>query len=63
MAVTTTVNFPRSSRSLTRISANIPPRRTPSLLDRLFPRRLTPTLFHRCLAVHIATAGTLSALR
>lgn len=26
-------------------------------------RRAQPSLFHRCLAVHIATAGTLSALR
>jgi hypothetical protein len=28
----------------------------------LFARR-KPSLFHRCLAVHMATAGTLSALR
>ena len=32
------------------------------LLDRLLRRR-KPTLYHRCLAVHIAQTGTLSALR
>jgi len=31
--------------------------------DRLFHRRRKPTLFQRCLAVHMASAGTLSALR
>jgi len=30
---------------------------------RFFPRRRKATLFQRCLAVHMATAGTLSALR
>ncbi len=38
--------------------------RTPKLFGRFFHRRTRqPTLYHRCLAVHMATAGTLSALR
>ena len=62
MTVTTLTSLPHSSRPLTRISANT--RRPPGLFGRLFARRRRePTLFHRCLAVHIATAGTLSALR
>jgi hypothetical protein len=58
----TTLPLPRSSRPVTRISANT--RRPSGLFGRLFTRRRrAPTLFHRCLAVHIAAAGTLSALR
>jgi hypothetical protein len=33
------------------------------LLRRLLPRREKPTLFHRCLAVHMIDAGKMSALR
>jgi hypothetical protein len=36
--------------------------RTPGLLRRLFTRK-TPTLYQRCLAVHIASAGQNGALR
>jgi hypothetical protein len=41
----------------------VPAVRRASAWDRLFHRRQKPTLYQRCLAVHIATAGTLSALR
>jgi hypothetical protein len=62
MTVTTLASLPCSIRPVTRVSANT--RRPPGLFGRLFvSRRREPTLFHRCLAVHMATAGTLSALR
>lgn len=56
-----TVSYPRSSRPAARTPAST--RRAGGFLDRIFPRRRQPTLFHRCLAVHMAKAGTLSALR
>jgi hypothetical protein len=63
-------------RALTTIAAVLPaPHQLPAIRiklpaigrasawGKLFRRRPKPTLFHRCLAVHMATAGTLSALR
>jgi len=44
-------------------TTNLPAVRRDSNWDRLFHRRRKPTLFQRCLAVHMASAGTLSALR
>lgn len=63
MAVVT-VPLARSTLPVRRTAA-IPARRAPGLFGRFFHRRRSrqPTLFHRCLAVHMATAGTLSALR
>jgi hypothetical protein len=61
-AITTTALLPVPNHVLTRNVAIPAPRRR--VLGRLFSRRQRqPTLFLRCLAVHMATAGTLSALR
>jgi len=61
-AISTIAVIPGSSHLSTR---NAPPAgpQAAGMLSRLFPRRRKPTLFHRCLAVHIASAGTQSALR
>jgi hypothetical protein len=59
-ALTITALIPASSRRPIRSKTSPSPRR--AVFGRLFARR-KPTLFHRCLAVHMATAGTLSALR
>lgn len=62
-AISTTVIHPGSSPLAVR-SAAVPTRRGSRLFGGLRLRRRTePTLFHRCLAVHMAAAGTLSALR
>lgn len=61
-ATTTTLVLPGSNRLPIRNVA-LPAPRPSRILDRLFLRRRKPTLFQRCLAVHMATAGTLSALR
>jgi hypothetical protein len=61
-ALTTTAVIPVSTRVPT-TRAKLPAPRRASAWDRLFPRRRPPTLFQRCLAVHMASAGTLSALR
>lgn len=50
------------ARSLSRPSAPAKTQ-TESLLRRILPRRQKPTLFQRCLAVHMADAGKMSALR
>lgn len=41
----------------------IPTKRRVGGFRRIFRRRREPSLFQRCLAVHMATAGTLSAMR
>ena len=62
MAVTTIVALSAASRSVPRIGANTA--RRAGFFGRIFSRRnRQPTLFHRCLAVHIASAETLGALR
>jgi len=60
-ALTTTALVPASRLPATR--AKLPTARRASAWGRFFPRRRKATLFQRCLAVHMATAGTLSALR
>ncbi len=60
-ALTTTVALSGSHLPTTRNT--IPAARRVSAWDRLFHRRRKPTLFQRCLAVHMATAETFSALR
>ena len=60
-AVTTTALVPVATRRPIRSTVLPAPRR--AVFGRFFVRRSKPTLFHRCLAVHMATAGTLSALR
>jgi hypothetical protein len=60
-ALTTTEIVPASPKlPVTRIAA---PTARRARGWRLFARRRQPSLFQRCLAVHMATAGTLSALR
>ena len=61
-ALTTTAVVPVSTR-LPTTRAQLPTARRASAWGRLFHRRRQATLFQRCLAVHMATAGTLSALR
>jgi hypothetical protein len=56
-ATMTSVVLLGSNRPLIARSVTIPAERRDRRWGRL------PTLFHRCLAVHMATAGTLSALR
>jgi hypothetical protein len=61
-ALTTPIALPGSSNlPATRTVATAPPRARG--WRRLFHRRREATLFQRCLAVHMAAAGTLSALR
>ena len=63
-AITTTAAaLPGSTRLPTTTRIALPAPRRASGWDQLFPRRKKASLFHRCLAVHMATAGTLSALR
>jgi hypothetical protein len=62
-ALTTTADVLPAATQLPAIRAKLPAVRRLSTWDRLFPRRRQATLFHRCLAVHMASAGTLSALR
>jgi hypothetical protein len=62
-ALTTTAVIPVTTRLPATTRAKAPGTRRVSTWDRLFPRRRQATLFQRCLAVHMATAGTLSALR
>ena len=63
-AITTTAALPASTRLLTtRNSVPVPAPRRAAGWHRLFSRRRKATLFERCLAVHMASAGTLSALR
>jgi hypothetical protein len=62
-ATMTSVVLLGSNRPLIARSVTIPAERRDRGWGRLFMRRRQPTLFHRCLAVHMATAGTLSALR
>ena len=59
---TTAVVLPAPIRLAT-TQARLPAQRRPISWHRFFPRRRPPTLFQRCLAVHMASAGTLSALR
>lgn len=61
-ALTTTAVIPASAH-LPTTRAKLPAARHASGWGRFFPRRRKATLFQRCLAVHMATAGTLSALR
>jgi hypothetical protein len=61
-ALTTTIALPAVQLPATRTMAPAPRRRAGGW-SRLFSRRREPTLFQRCLAVHMASAGTLSALR
>jgi hypothetical protein len=58
------VSFPRRAAEAVSSSRSRAPSRvrSPGLLRRLFTRR-TPTLYQRCLAVHIASAGQSGALR
>jgi hypothetical protein len=60
-ALTTTIALPGSTNLPATRTVASPPRRARSW--RLFNRRRQPTLFQRCLAVHMASAGTLSLLR
>ena len=62
-ALTTTADVLPAATRLPTIRTNLPAVRRISSWDRLFHRRRKPTLFQRCLAVHMASAGTLSALR
>ncbi len=63
-AITTTAAvLPGSTRLPTSTRIALPAPRRARGWDRLFARRRQASLFHRCLAVHMATAGTLSALR
>lgn len=62
-ALTTTAAVLPVPTCLPTIRTNLPAVRRISGWDRLFHRRRKPTLFQRCLAVHMAAAGTLSALR
>jgi hypothetical protein len=61
-ALTTTAVLP-VSHQLPANCASVPTARRKRTFGRLFARRPQPTLFQRCLAVHMATAGTMSALR
>jgi hypothetical protein len=60
-ALTTIIALPAVQLPATRTMGPAP--RRAGGWSRLFPRRREPTLFQRCLAVHMASAGTLSALR
>ena len=62
-ALTTTALIPAATRLPVTTRAKLPTVRRVSAWDRFFPRRRQASLFQRCLAVHMATAGTLSALR
>lgn len=64
-ALTTTAAVLPATTRLPAIPAKLPTARRVSALNRLFHIRRRPqaTLFQRCLAVHMASAGTLSALR
>jgi hypothetical protein len=62
-ALTTTGAVLPSTPRLPALRTSLPAVRRVSSWDRLFHRRRKPTLFQRCLAVHMASAGTLSALR
>jgi hypothetical protein len=62
-ALTTTAAVLPVTTHLPTTRAKHPAERRVSPWDRLFHRRRQATLFQRCLAVHMATAGTLSALR
>jgi len=59
---TNAVVLPATTR-LPAVRAKLPTARRVSAWQRFFSRRRPATLFHRCLAVHMASAGTLSALR
>jgi len=62
-AMTTSIVL-RGSNRLPIRNVALPVRRPAArIFERLFLRRRKPTLFQRCLAVHIASAGTLSVLR
>jgi hypothetical protein len=61
-AISTTAILPASNRLPARTAA-VPAQRGIRLFAGFGLRRSKPTLFQRCLAVHIATAGNLSALR
>jgi len=62
-ALTTTALVLPATNRLPIARTTPPVVRRVSSWDRLFHRRRKPTLFQRCLAVHMASAGTLSALR
>ena len=62
-ALTTTGALLPATPRLPAHRTDLPAVRRVSSWDRLFRRRRKPTLFQRCLAVHMASAGTLSALR
>lgn len=62
-ALTTTAAVLPAATRLPTTRAKLPVVRLLSAWDRLLPRRRQATLFHRCLAVHMASAGTMSALR
>jgi hypothetical protein len=62
-ALTTTALVLPATTRLPTARTTLPAVRRVSSWDRLFHRRRKPTLFQRCLAVHMASAGTLSALR
>lgn len=62
-ALTTTAAVLPAATRLPTIRAKLPVMHRFSAWNRLLPRRRQPTLFHRCLAVHMASAGTMSALR
>jgi hypothetical protein len=61
-ALTTTI-APPGSTNLPATRAMAPAPRRARSWGRLFHRRREATLFQRCLAVHMATAETFSALR
>jgi hypothetical protein len=60
-ALTTTALLPASTQLPATRNAAPTARRARGW--RIFARRSQPSLFQRCLAVHMASAGTLSALR
>jgi hypothetical protein len=62
-ALTTTAAVLPATTHVPTTRAKLPTGRRVSAWNRLFHRRRQATLFQRCLAVHMATAGTLSSLR
>lgn len=60
-AISTTAILPAPGQPMRRTAA-VPANRSLNLFGRLF-RRQKPTLFQRCLAVHMAAAGKMSELR
>ena len=62
-ALTTAAAVLPATTRLPTIRTSVPAVRRTSSWPRLFLRRRKPTLFQRCLAVHMASAGTLSVLR